>query len=60
MKQNKNIKAWAGIVGGKIHSTLEYYGDRARMPAIYYSRKQAKKLYEEVIPVTITPTKKKR
>ena len=52
-KKLKKVKGWAGMVDGKVHDTLEYYGNRHKLFAVYIRKADAKKNYEEVIPVTI-------
>lgn len=52
MKKTK-IKAWAGFVEDNFAYTLEYYGDRLSMPAIYKRKKDAMHCYEDVRKVEI-------
>jgi len=58
--KEKRIKAWAGIIGTgrkeRIDKTLEYYGDRPKIYAIYPNKKSAR--YEEVRRVEIKLLKK--
>lgn len=65
-RQFKPVKAWGGFVDGGLHDTLEYYGDRPKLRAVYYFKADAEKYYEDVRPVLIQPlptpkeTKKKK
>lgn len=57
----KPVKAWAGVSDGKIHcwSGEPRYGTQ-RYYEIYPTKAQAKKSYEQYMPVLITPIKQPR
>ena len=52
-KKEKKMKYWAGFCDGYIAETLEYYGDRFEVLAIYKRKDDAKKHYEDVRLVEI-------
>ena len=52
-KKQKKIKYWAGFYDNHIAETLEYYGDRFKILAIYTKKANAKKHYEDVRLVEI-------
>lgn len=52
-KTSKKIRFWGGFCDDKLGETLEYYGDRLPMPAIYKRRIDAEKMYEDVRLVEI-------
>lgn len=61
----KAIMAWAGIVDGKIHvsdcPTFDGYGDgRCNRPALFKSRKDARREYQKVTRVRVTEVKPKK
>lgn len=47
-KLNKKLRFWAGFEDGKLSETLEYYGDRPKILAIYPSRATVQKIYQDV------------
>ena len=54
MKNNKTPKVmYAGFSDGKLSDTLEYYGDRFRIAAIYFRKADARKHYEDVRKVRV-------
>ena len=44
---------WAGFFDGRIHHTLEYYGNRFPLAAIYIRKMDAEKSYDDVRLVEI-------
>ena len=44
---------YAGFSDGKLSDTLEYYGDRFRIAAIYFRKADARKHYEDVRKVRV-------
>ena len=54
-KLPKAIKAWAGVVEGKIHG---WYHMEQPYFEVYQSKAVARKNYEAVIPVRIVPVRK--
>lgn len=44
----KKIRFWGGFCDNELGETLEYYGDRLKMPAIYKRKVDAEKMYEDV------------
>ncbi len=59
----KPVMAWAGIVDGKIHvsdcATFDGFGeDRCNRPAVFRTRKDARREYQRVVRVRIVEVKK--
>ena len=51
--KTKRLQYWAGFVDDKLAETLELYGDRLKMPAIYIRKSDAKVMYEDVRKVEV-------
>lgn len=63
MSKIKPVKAWAGIVDGKIGGWegVRYgYAKEAEMPALFKSRYEAQARFEYAIPVEIRPLPRKK
>ena len=51
-KKVKTVKAWAGIVNGKVHSSVEYYWG-VPVYSLFKTRGDAKSCFEEISLVEI-------
>ena len=56
-KAKSKEKYWAGFCNNQIAGTNERYGDNDTILAIYLRKKDAKKHYQDVRPVTIEEVK---
>ena len=54
----KKEKYWAGFCDNRIACTLEHFGDRESILAIYFRKRTAKKCYQDVRAVEIREIKK--
>lgn len=54
----KKKKYWAGFCDGKLKTTMEHWGVKPPMMAIYPRRKDAKRRFEDVRPVEVKEIKK--